>query len=73
MMEGSGTGSVLVTKRIRMRIREAQKQTDPDPQHWPGRIILLRVGNTASGGTAGQEAGGFEARHRQDRQPGLEC
>jgi hypothetical protein len=39
MMEGSGAGSILVTKNIRMRIREAQKHTDPtDPDPNADRI-----------------------------------
>jgi hypothetical protein len=45
-MEGSESGSELVTYgRIRMRIREAQKHTDPDadpdPQHWLQPVFLF--------------------------------
>ncbi len=49
LSRGSGCGSQRPKNiRIWMRIQEAPKHTDPDPQHWPGRKILLRVGNTAS-------------------------
>jgi|688.fasta_scaffold586299_2 hypothetical protein len=34
MKDGSGAGAVLLTNGSGCGIREAQKNTDPDPQHW---------------------------------------